>query len=103
MPSHKTGQPHMPWQYCGSMDHQSNTCPQVEICPTCRTKHHNPLYICPLLKNSKGQEKDYKGYKYDEPVLGYAQVSHEPRNNVVKAQVSSVIALTTSIISPPNT
>ena len=54
IPSHIIGQPHMPCQYSGSVDLWSNTWPQVEKCPTCKTKNHSLLYICPLLKNMKG-------------------------------------------------
>ena len=51
---------------CGSVGHQSNTCPQVEMCPTYETKNYGRLYICPLLKNMKDQEKDYRGYESDD-------------------------------------
>ena len=50
MPGHKSIQSHVPCQYCGSEENQLNACPLVTICPICKTKNHNLLYICPLLK-----------------------------------------------------
>ena len=88
MSSCKTGQTHVPCQYCGSVEHSS----QVAICPICKTKNHSPLYICPLLKKTKSQEKDYKDYKSDNPFLGYHKVSYEIRGDVGNIQVSLVAA-----------
>ena len=47
---------HVPCQYCGSADHQSCTCPQAEVCPTCKTKNQSLKYICPILKKLKNQD-----------------------------------------------
>ena len=57
------GQLQMLSHYCATADPQSNTCPYVEICLACKTNNHNLLYICPLLRNTKGQEKDCRGCK----------------------------------------
>ena len=51
---------HVPCQYCGSADHYSNACSQAEVCPLCMTKNHSLMYICPLSKEVKNQEKDYR-------------------------------------------
>ena len=69
-PSHAAEQLQIPWQYCGHEDHQSSTCPQVDVCPTCQTKNHSLLYICLLLRSTKGQEKDFRVYNLTIPLQG---------------------------------
>ena len=82
MPSYKTGQSHLSCQYCGSTEHHSNASSQVSTNPECKTKNQRPLYICPLLKNAKSQEKDYKNYKQMTP-------SQVIMGSVVKYEVMS--------------
>ena len=45
-------------------------------------KNHSLLEICPLLRNIKGQEEDYWGYKSDYPSLGYSKMCHKKRDDV---------------------
>ena len=93
MTDHKTGKLHVPYQYCGSAEHQSNACFQVATCSTCKNKNHSPLYICPSLENAvKNQEKDYQGYQSDEHSLGYHKVNYEVKGDIRNVQVSLVVA-----------
>ena len=73
--NYATEQPNMHCQYCYSADHWSSTFPQTELCPTCRTKTI-VYHICPFLRDIKGQERDYKGYKDNELSLSYSKVAH---------------------------
>ena len=95
------GQLQVAFQYCGSTDYCSNTCPQVEICSSCKYKNHNLLYICPLLRSMKCQEKDYRGYKSDDLSLGCLKMGHKIRTNTWNIQVFPVIVLPTSLVGPP--
>ena len=52
-----TGQLHGPCQYGGNADHPSNACPQAKVCPTCKSKNHSLMYICQLVRDTKGQKK----------------------------------------------
>ena len=84
-------------QYCGSVDHWSNTCLQADTCPTFKTKNHSLLYICLLLRNTKGQEKDCRGYKSDDPSLVYSKM----RGNARNVQVCLVIVTPTPVTGSP--
>ena len=63
-------------------------------------KDHGLLFICPLLRGRKGQEKDYRGCKSNDPSLDYSEMDHEVRGNVRNAQVHQVIAPPTPVIDP---
>ena len=47
--------------------HWSSTCPQAEMCPTCKTKNHSLNYIFPMLQEAKYEDKGYRVYWYDDP------------------------------------
>ena len=51
---------HMPWLNCGSADYQSSCSSQVDVCPMCKTINHSLMYMCLLLKEVKGHEKDHR-------------------------------------------
>ena len=73
MSNHVAEKPHMPVQNCGYVDHQSSTCSQAEVCPHMQSMNHSVMYICPLLKAIRYQEKEYREYKSDVPSLGYSK------------------------------
>ena len=64
-----------------------------KICPTCKTKNHGPLCIFPLLRNIKGKQNDFRGYKSKDPSLGHLKMDHRIIGNVRNVQVSPVIKL----------
>ena len=62
----------LPFQYCGSSEHISNTCPQMMVCLTCKTKNHSSHYIWSLWQNpAVGQALDHKCYYSDDPFLSH--------------------------------
>ena len=100
--THAAKRSYVPCQYCGQVDHWSSACVQEEVCPMCKTKNNSSIYICPLLKNVKGREKDYRGYKSNDPSSCCAKVSHVLITNVVNVQVSPMIAPPTPTVGPMN-
>ena len=49
----------------------------------------------------KGQEKDYRGYKSDEPSVGYSMVNHKIEDDIGNVQVSLEIVQHTPTIGFP--
>ena len=40
-------------------------------CPTCEIKNHSLLFVQPLLRKNKSQERDHNGYISDDLYLSY--------------------------------
>ena len=66
---------------CSSAEHQSSTCLQAEVCPTCKTKNHSWKYICPMLKEVKKEERDNRGYTDDSYPEQVCQVNERAANS----------------------
>ena len=70
------------------------------MCPTCKTTNYSLIYDCPLLGSTKGQEKDYSGYRSNDSSLGYVKVDTGERGNIRHAQISLVSILPAPVIGP---
>ena len=66
---------------------------QPEVCPMCKTKNHSLMFICLLLKEVKCHEKDYKGYRFNDPSLNPSKKMCQIKDGVRNVQVTPIGAL----------
>ena len=78
-------------EYCGSADHWSSNCPQEKVCLNHKTKNHSLKYSYPVMKDAKGQQKDYRGYKSDDLPFDSRTV-HQVQGTVRNNQITPLVA-----------
>ena len=57
------------------------------------------MFICPLLKEVKNQEKDYRGYRYNDPSLKFPELIHQVKGGVINTQISPTVGPSTPMLS----
>ena len=65
-------------------------CLWEEMCLACKTKYHSLLYICPILRTTKGLQKDHK--RSNNPSLGCLTIDHEIGGKIISTQISHYYA-----------
>ena len=93
------GKSHISCEYCGSAEDQSSVWTKAEVCPMCKTKSHSLMYICPLLKEVKNQEKEYRGYRYDGPSSKPSEKVCQVKGQVRDVQTTSIVGMSTPVLS----
>ena len=58
------------------------------------------MYIFPLLKVVKGQEKDYRGHRFDDQSLKPSKKVCQVNDGVRNVHVTPIVVLSTSVLSP---
>ena len=82
---------HVLCQCCGSADHHSSNSLLAKVCPTCKTNKNCLMYVCPLFKDAEGPQKDYRGYKSDDPSF-YSRAVCQIQGRVRNIQMTLVVA-----------
>ena len=49
------------------------------------------MYICPLFKEVKSQQEDYRGYRSDDPSLQLLKKVHQVKDGVRNVQVTPIV------------